>query len=120
MAIKFKKLSDISYQVAFNKAFAAASEACNDYLVRYPNDWFPCGFAWVVFDGRDPAVKWLQKNKDLLGRLAGDKGYPKGWHIWDPSNSGTQCMEAKLAGAQAFVYTLLKYDIECHYESRMD
>jgi hypothetical protein len=29
-------------------------------------------------------------------------------------------MEAKVAGAREFCGVLLKYGIECHYESRMD
>lgn len=115
-----KKLTDAEYQKAFDEAFKAAEVACDAYLKKYPNDWFPCGFAWVVFDGRDPAVKFLKKSEERYGRRTGSKGYPKGWHIWDPANSGTQVMEAKLAGAQAFQYVLLKYGISCHPESRMD
>jgi hypothetical protein len=115
-----KKLSKTDYGLAFDYAFKAASKACTEYLTKYPNNWYPCGFAWVIFDGRDPAVKWLKENKATLGRLAGDKGYPKGWHIWDPANSNTQCMDAKVEGTKAFCEILRKYGIECDYDARMD
>lgn len=115
-----KKLSNTDYGLAFDYAFKAARRACDDYLKNHPGEWFPCGFAWVVFDGRDPAVKFLKANAASLGRLAGDKGYPKGWHIWDPADSSTQCMEAKIAGAKAFCDIMAKYGVECHYESRWD
>lgn len=114
------KLSDKQYDIIFTEAFAEAKYACQSYLVRNPDAWYPCGFAWVEFAGRDPAVNYLKKNKTRLGRLAGDKGYPKGWHIWDPSNSNTQCMDAKVAGCEAFVKSLAKHGITCHYNSRWD
>ena len=112
--------SAIDYEKAFGEAFNAARRACDEYLAKYPDAWFPCGFAWVEFKGTDPAVKYLKANKDFYGRLAGDKGYPKGWHIWDPSNSGTQCMDAKVAGAEAFCDVLKRYGISCFANSRMD
>jgi len=120
MANNFKKLSKTDYWLVFDHAFKAAERACNEYLAKYPDRWFPCGFAWVVFDGRDPAVKFLKENRDALGRRAGDKGHPKGWHIWDPANSNTQCMGAKVEGAMAFCTVLKKYGIKCSYEYRMD
>jgi len=115
-----KKLTDLEYQKAFDEAFKAAEVACEEYLQKYPNDWYPCGFAWVVFDGRDPAVKFLKKSEGRYGRRAGDKGYPKGWHIWDPANSPTQVMEAKSAGARAFCQVLAKYGIDAYSDCRMD
>jgi hypothetical protein len=120
VATKFRKHTDLEYDAAFYEAFRGARQACSDYLKNNPGNWFPCGFAWVVFDGRDPAVKFLKKSKGIFGRLAGDAGYPKGWHIWDPADSGTQCMEAKLAGARRFVEVLKGAGIECFADSRMD
>jgi hypothetical protein len=115
-----KKLSAAEYKAAFADAFEAAAVTADVYLAQHPTEWYPCGFAWVVFDGRDPAVKYLRENRDTLGRLAGDRGFPKGWHIWNPSNSPTQWMDAKLAGARVFCEVLGRYGIECHAESRMD
>ena len=115
-----KKLSKTDYGIAFDYAFKAAERACNEYLAKYPNNWFPCGFAWVVFDGRDPAVKFLKESYPENDGRRGSKGYPKGWHIWDPARSSTQCMDAKVEGARAFVEVLSRYGIECHYESRWD
>ena len=117
---KPKKLSKTDYGIAFDNAFKAARRACDEYEAKHPGEWYPCGFAWVVFDGRDPAVKYLKEDKDHFRRLAGDKGYPKGWHIWNPSNSPTQCMEAKLAGAKEFCRILNGVGIDCYADSRMD
>lgn len=114
------KKTDAQYDAAFFEAFNAAEAACNAYLAKYPGQWYPCGFAWVVLEGKDPAVNYLKKNKTRWGRRAGDKGYPKGWHIWDPANSGTQCMDAKFAGAEAFCATLAKHGIKAYPDSRMD
>ena len=114
------KLTDSQYDIIFTEAFAAAKTACNTYLTKHPDAWYPCGFAWVILDGRSPAVNFLKKNRTRLGRLAGDKGYPKGWHIWDPSNSGTQCMDAKMLGAEAFASTLRRHGINCEADCRMD
>lgn len=114
------RLTDKQYEEIFERAFKAAAEACDGYLTRYPGQWYPCGFAWVVLGGRDPAVNYLKKNKERYGRLAGDKGYPKGWHIWDPANSGTQCMEAKVEGARAFAKVMQDAGIDCYADCRMD
>jgi len=99
---------------ALNEAFTAARKACDEYLAKYPNNWFPCGFAWVRFPGRSPAVKALKAMKE------GSKGYPKGYDVWDPAHSSTQCMEAKSAGAQAFARVMNSYGYECYADCRMD
>jgi hypothetical protein len=97
-----------------DKAFAAAKKACDDYLTKYPDNWFPCGFAWVKFPGRSPAVKALKEMK------VGSKGYPKGYDVWDPARSSTQCMEAKYSGAKAFANVMNDAGYECHADCRMD
>ncbi len=113
---QFRKLSDVDYGLAFDHAFRAAAARCDEYLREHPDDWFPCGFAWVVFDGRDPAVKFLKRCYPDAGR----PGYPKGFHVWNPAASATQCMEAKIVGARAFVEVLKNAGVDCHYESRWD
>jgi len=99
-------------------AFDAAASACDAYLKKHPDDWFPCGFAWVVLPGRGPITTALKKN--FNGHKRGNKGYPKGWHIWDPACSGTQCMEAKMAGAVAFAKVLTIAGYDCYADCRMD
>jgi hypothetical protein len=99
-------------------AFKAANDACNDYLKKFPDNWFPCGFAWVVLPGRGPITTALKNS--FTGSKRGNKGYPKGWHIWDPACSGTQCMEAKFAGASAFAKVLTDAGYDCYADCRMD
>ena len=102
-------------------AFKVAKDATNSYLTAHPEDWFPCGFAWVVFDGRSPAVNVLKKMfPDENDNRRGRRGYPKGWHIWNPSDSSTQCMDAKMAGAQAFCTVLNQAGIDVYADCRMD
>ena len=111
------KLPDGTYEVVFQNAFAVARSETDRYLREHPDDWFPCGFAWVRLGGRDPAVNWLKKN---YGDRAGHRGHPTGWDIWNPSGSTTQCMEAKLAGAKAFALVLQTAGIDAYADSRMD
>lgn len=103
---------------ALADAFYEAQKATNEYLHKYPDNWFPCGFAWVVLPGRCPLTTVLKET--YQGPMRGDKGYPKGWHIWNPSNNGTQCMEAKLAGARAFAKVLTDAGYDCYADCRMD
>lgn len=103
--------------LALHSAFRAAELATNEYLTKYPDNWFPCGFAWVRFPGRSPVIKVLKE--DFVGR-SGHKGYPKGWDVWNPSGNSTQCMEAKVAGAQAFAEVMTKLGYECYSDCRMD
>ena len=101
-----------------NEAFAAAEKATDDYLKKYPDNWFPCGFAWVRFEGRSPVVKVLKER--FNGAQAGHKGYPKGWDLWNPSGNSTQCMDAKMAGARAFADRMELAGYKCYADGRMD
>lgn len=103
--------------LALNEAFSAAEKACAEYLRKYPDNWFPCGFAWVHFDGRSPVVKVL---KETYGDRGGHKAYPKGWDVWNPARSSTQCMEALVSGAAAFAEVMVKAGYECYSDCRMD
>lgn len=112
-----RKQDDFLFGV-LTAAFRAAETATDAYLIEHPDEWYPCGFAWVHFDGRSPAVKVLKSSFNEQRR--GHKAYPKGWDVWNPSGHPTQCMEAKLAGAQAFVQVLKQAGIECYPDCRMD
>lgn len=100
-----------------DQAFTAARKATDEYLKKYPDQWFPCGFAWVHFDGRSPVIK-VMKEKFPQRRLS--KGYPTGIDIWNPSDSGTQCMDAKIAGCDAFVKVINDAGFQCSTGSRWD
>ena len=103
--------------ILLTNAFNEARKATEAYLKQYPDQWYPCGFAWVNIDGKSPIVKVLKEN---FGRLAGHKGHPKGWEVWNPSGDPTQCMDAKMAGAQAFARVLSAAGHKCYADCRMD
>ena len=99
-------------------AFAEARETTQAYLDKHPDSWYPCGFAWVRLEGRSPVVSVLKESFDENSR--GHKGYPKGWEIWNPSGHGTQCMDAKMAGARVFAERLTNAGYKCYADCRMD
>jgi hypothetical protein len=99
-----------------NKAFEAATKATTEYL-NSGNSWFPCGFAWVIIKPANSKIaNYLKKNHNC--RLA----YGGGLMVYNPSNSATQSLEAKLAGAVAFV-EVMKTElglVKIYTESRWD
>lgn len=112
------KMTKFEMKALLMKAFIAAEKATTEYLIRYPDNWYPCGFAWVVLPGNAPITNVLKVSFEEQKR--GNKGYPKGWHIWNPSGHGTQSMDAKMAGARAFADTLTKAGFDCYADCRMD
>lgn len=96
-------------------AFNAAKAATDEYIRANPDQWYPCGFAWVnIRPARGPLVTMLKKMK------IGHNGYSGGWEIWNPSGHNTQCMDAKFAGAKAFADVLKSRGYQCTAQSRMD
>jgi len=100
-----------------DRAFAAARLATDQYVAAHPDEWYPCGFAWVKLKGNSPVVKALKK---FYPERAGHPGYPSGWEVWNPSGHMTQSMDAKFFGAEAFALVLKDAGYECRAESRMD
>lgn len=93
----------------------AAMKATNDYIKQYPDQWWPCGFAWVeIRPARGPFVTFLKKQN--IGR----KGHDGGWHIWNPGEHSTQWMDAKFEGAVAFAKVLKENGINAVARQRMD
>lgn len=89
-------------------ATTEAAKMTQQYINAHGEN-FPCGFAWVSIpsDGRTK-----------LGRLLKEAGmYGK---IWNPSNSRTQDMYAKEAGAEAYVSVLHANGINAYVQTRMD
>jgi len=84
-------------QAIHEKAIAAAKAACNEYLEQNPDNWFPCGFAWVVAN-----VKGNTKAGRAFKACGFDKYYYGGLDLWDPAKAPTQALEAKFVGAQAY------------------
>jgi hypothetical protein len=97
------------------EAFEAAKAATDAYIAANPDQWYPCGFAWVnIRPARGPLVNALKVMK------AGSRGYSGGLEIWNPSGHNTQCMDAKFAGAKAFADVLKSRGYQCTAQSRMD
>lgn len=85
--------------ILIDMALKAATEATAKYLTDNPDQWYPCGFASVrIRPARGRLVSAL-KARDL-GKTDDFYG---GFHIYNPSGNHTQCMDAKEAGAKAFV-----------------
>ena len=91
-------------QAIIDTAFDNASEATDTYL-RSSNGWYPCGFSGVrIKPARGKLISYLKDN-----RIGHRDEYEGGWLIWNPSMNGTQSMDAKIAGSEAFVKTIRKH-----------
>jgi len=79
------------------EALRLAAEAADKYI-KENNYWWPCGFAWakIKVDGRTKFGKALKK-------IGFEKSYDGSLSLWNPSGNYTQMMNAKLAGARAYV-----------------
>ena len=97
------------------QARAAARQATDDAVRANPNQWYPCGFAWVTV---------REKGSTKLGRALLQSGFSKayggGLQIWNPSEHPTQWMDAKVDGARAFADVLRAHGIPASVGERMD
>lgn len=98
-------------------AVAAASQATEKHL-RENSDWYPCGFSWVVVRG----VRSNSRIGTALQVLGFHKPYgsPGQLHLWNPSGSMTQSMDAKIAGSEAYARVLRDSGIDAYADSRID
>lgn len=102
----------------FREAQLAAELAARKYLQDNPGAWYPCGFAWVKI--RPARGKFVAMCKDQdAGRLDDFEG---GYVIYNPSQNPTQCMDAKAAGARAFVTIVKQYypEMRISVQTRID
>jgi hypothetical protein len=107
-------MSDI--KALIEKAQDAAISATAEYIKKNPDQWYPCGFAWVnIKPARGPLVNEMKKMG--LGRR---DEYYGGWTIWNPSQHSTQCMDALAAGARAFSDVLKEAGYNVYAATRMD
>jgi hypothetical protein len=93
-----------------------ASKTTSDFIKKYGEQPFGCGFAWVECKVR---------SNSAVGKLLQEFGFKKsytrsGLSLWNPSNSYTQDMEAKLVGAQVYAEMLSLAGLECEVRSRLD
>jgi hypothetical protein len=101
-----------------NKAIEAAKMAVAKHRSEHPNGFFGCGFAWVVSyeKGNTKLGKSFVKNGGF------SKSYSGGYQLWDPANTGSQCIVEKEEGARAYVDTVKKYlpEVKLYANSRLD
>ena len=97
-----------------NTAVAAAQQAETEFRARHGEPGY-CGFAWV---------KVSEKASTKLGRALKTVGFRKSYNggldLWNPGGSGTQSMDIKEAGAEAYAEVLRKFGINAYACSRAD
>ena len=97
-----------------NTATSAAELAEAEFRARHGEPGY-CGFAWV---------KVSEKASTKLGRALKTVGFRKSYNggldLWNPGGSGTQSMDIKEAGAEAYAEVLRKFGINAHACSRAD
>lgn len=113
-----KAIQEAEILESVKAAFRAAELATGKYLAVCDTV-YPCGFAWVMIKpARGPLVSALKKNK------IGSSGIYGGYMIHNPSRNPTQCMEAKIEGAMAFVKVIKEAGFATHdtifIQSRID
>lgn len=102
----------------FREAQFAAELAARKHIQENPGVWYPCGFAWVKI--RPARGRFVAMCKDQnVGRTDDFEG---GYVIYNPSQNQTQWMDAKEAGAKAFVAVLKKHypDMKVKVHTRVD
>ena len=109
------KLTDEQVLSIWKKAHQAAVDATAKTIAENPDQWYPCGFAWVrIRPARGKFVDFLKKI---------DAGYTSeegGYVVYNPSGHHTQWMDAKYDGARAFAEVLREHGIKAQAEQRMD
>ena len=102
----------------FREAEAAAEKAAQAHIDANPGVWYPCGFAWVKI--RPARGRFVEMCKDQdAGRTDDFEG---GFVIYNPSGNPTQWMDAKEAGARAFVEVLKRHypEMKVSVQTRID
>lgn len=99
------------------EAVQAAKDAVSAHRQKHPNGFFGCGFAWVSVYERGNT----KMGKSFI-KQGFTKSYDGGWKLWDPANTGGQCIVEKEMGAEAYVNTVKKYlpEVKLYANSRLD
>jgi len=99
------------------EAIQAAQDAVQAHRAKHGNNFFGCGFAWVTC---------YEKGNTKMGKSFIKQGFTKsydgGYKLWDPANTGGQCIVEKEAGAEAYCATVRKYlpEVKLYANSRLD
>ena len=110
---------NVSLQIEFAKtlknAEIAAAEATKKYIEENGENPMGCGFAWVE-------VKKVYGKKLSFLKVNGfkKKHVGTGFSLWNPSKNITQDMDAKYAGAVAYVEALAGWGIPATAHCRLD
>jgi len=97
-------------------AFTAAKQAEAEFRNKHGEPGY-CGFGWVeVYVNRTNS----KEAKELLAAGFKKDYKPKCLTVWNPGGSGTQSMDIKEAGAQAFAQVLQKAGLKAYACSRAD
>jgi hypothetical protein len=97
-------------------AFTAAKQAEAEFRNKHGEPGY-CGFGWVeVYVNRTNS----KEAKELLANGFKKDYKPKCLTVWNPGGSGTQSMDIKEAGAQAFAQVLQKAGLKAYACSRAD
>lgn len=93
----------------------AAGERTYRHIREYGENPMGCGFAWVTVKGvRGKAL-------NILKEFGFKKSYVGSGHsLWNPSQSFTQDMDAKLVGAQVYAEMLREIGIDAEAQCRLD
>ena len=97
-----------------NTATSAAERAEADFRAQHGEPGY-CGFAWVKV-----SEKASTKLCRALTTVGFRKSYNGGLDLWNPGGSGTQSMDIKEAGAEAYAEVLRKFGINAYACSRAD
>lgn len=107
---------EVQWHLVLNEALQAAADACQAHIDANPNDWYPCGFAWVnIRPARGKFVELLKQRGEGYTDT-----YYGGYTVYNPSKHHTQWMDAKEKGARAFLDVIKKYGIKGSVGTRMD
>ena len=97
--------------------FAARNEAdkaTTNHIREYGENPMGCGFAWVKVKGvRGKAL-------NILKEFGFKRAYGGGFSLWNPSQSFTQDMDAKFAGAQVYAEMLREIGLDAEAQCRLD
>lgn len=102
-------------ELVVETGLAVANKAARDFLAQR-GDRDCCGFAWVTV---------YEKGSTKMGRALLKAGFRKayggGLQYWNPSGMGTQSMNVKEEGAEAFAKFLTEHlGVKAYAQSRMD
>lgn len=86
------------------------------------NDWYPCGFAWIVLKTyKGKRVNGVSKIGKMLAKYGADKHYGvTGLVLWNPAHSSTQSMYALRSGAYVILSALQQVGFEGYVDTRID